>query len=138
MSHTVCRLLPSAVQITPKRDFSLLRESTVVKHPTSSFSKQGNDCSLFSLLLYLMFMDTLWTCFVFKKKKRCLGGCLASCSDSCFGLQCFSVESAKPYTTRLVLRKENAPSVSGRENSKLQRQSPLLFWNSIHLGDWAK
>ena len=80
----------------------------------------------------------LWTCFVFKKKKRCLGGCFVSCSDSCFGLQCFSVESAKPYTTRLVLRKENAPSVSGRENSKLQRQSPLLFWNSIRLGDWAK
>lgn len=67
-----------------------------------------------------------------------LGWLLCIISDSCFDLGCFSVESAKPYTTRLVLQKENAPSVLGRENSKLQRQSPLLFWNSIRLGDWAK
>ena len=89
-----------------------------------------------SLLLYLMFVDML--SLKKKKKIRCFGGCFASFSDSCFGLECFSVESAKPYTIRLVLRKENAPSVSERENSKLQRQSRLLFWNSIRLGDWAK
>jgi len=37
-------------------------------------------------------------------------------------IEYFSVESARVCITRLVLRKENVPSVSGNENSNLPKQ----------------